>query len=67
MRGRTTIVISHNLLTVTEADQIVVLEHGRVVETGRHAELLAANRGYAQLYRIHATSHDGIHPSLERP
>ncbi|WP_079046196.1 ABC transporter ATP-binding protein [Carbonactinospora thermoautotrophica] len=67
MRGRTTIVISHNLLTVTEADQIVVLEHGRVVETGRHAELLAANRGYAQLYRIHAASHDGIHPSLERP
>jgi ATP-binding cassette, subfamily B, bacterial len=53
MSGRTTIVISHNLLTVRDADIIVVLEQGRVVDTGTHDALLARNGTYAGLFRLH--------------
>ena len=52
MRGRTTIVIAHRLSTVESADRIVVLAHGRIVETGAHAELLAAGGVYAGLHRL---------------
>ncbi|HEY2762542.1 MAG TPA: ABC transporter ATP-binding protein [Pseudonocardiaceae bacterium] len=51
--GRTTIVISHNLLTASEAGQIVYLERGRVTEIGTHLQLLANNNNYAHLYRLH--------------
>jgi ATP-binding cassette subfamily B protein len=51
--GRTTIVISHNLLTVTEADQILYLDHGRITETGTHTQLLTNNHHYAHLYHLH--------------
>jgi ATP-binding cassette subfamily B protein len=51
LAGRTSIVIAHRLSTVRAADQILVIEAGRIVERGRHAELLAAGALYAELYR----------------
>jgi len=54
MRGRTTIVIAHRLSTIERADRILVLERGRIVESGRHAELLARDGAYAKFYRMQA-------------
>jgi subfamily B ATP-binding cassette protein MsbA len=52
MRERTTIVIAHRLSTIERADRIVVLERGRIVESGSHGELLRREGAYAKLYRI---------------
>ena len=50
--GRTSIIIAHRLQTIQEADRVLVLDHGQVVELGRHDELLAADGLYATLHSL---------------
>jgi len=50
MRGRTTLIATHRLATIHNLDQIIVLEHGRIVEQGRGPELAARGGIYAKLY-----------------
>jgi subfamily B ATP-binding cassette protein MsbA len=58
MQGRTTIVIAHRLSTIEKADRIAVMLRGQIVETGSHAELLARDGVYAQLYRLQFSATD---------
>jgi ATP-binding cassette, subfamily B, heavy metal transporter len=55
---RTTLVIAHRLSTITDADRIVFLERGRVLESGTHAELLGANGAYARAWRLQLREQD---------
>ena len=50
MKGRTSFVIAHRLSTIKNADLILVLNHGDIVETGNHEQLIEKNGFYAQLY-----------------
>ncbi|KRD43763.1 ABC transporter [Cellulomonas sp. Root930] len=63
LSGRTSIVIAHRLSTIRQADAIVVLDHGRVVDQGTHTELLARGGVYAELYRTQFASTDGAEPA----
>jgi ATP-binding cassette subfamily B protein len=64
---RTTLVIAHRLSTVMDADNIVVLEHGRVIEQGTHAQLLAREGAYHRLWQ-HQHERSAAHPgTAENP
>ena len=64
MEGRTTIVISHNLLTVREARETLVLQEGHVAESGAHQELLQRDGPYAYIYRLHQPGEKGATQEL---
>jgi subfamily B ATP-binding cassette protein MsbA len=57
-QGRTTLVVAHRLSTVMGADMIHVLDKGRIVESGKHADLLAIGGQYARLYRLQFSAQD---------
>lgn len=57
MRNRTTLVIAHRLSTIENADVILVMDHGRIVEQGRHEELLEKNGAYARLHHMQFKDH----------
>jgi ATP-binding cassette subfamily B protein len=62
---RTTLVIAHRLSTIVYADQILVLEHGRIVERGTHSELLLRGGVYARLWELQARDEDRSQPDLD--
>jgi subfamily B ATP-binding cassette protein MsbA len=64
LQGRSTLIIAHRLSTVLRADRVVVLDRGRIVEEGRHSELLASEGVYSRLYRGQFRSGEAI-PALQ--
>jgi len=67
MEGRTTFVIAHRLSTVHRADAIVVLEEGRIVDRGSHAELLASAGLYRQIYDLQLRPQEEVMRDLDLP
>jgi subfamily B ATP-binding cassette protein MsbA len=69
MQGRTTLVIAHRLSTVMRADRILVIEAGRIVESGTHAELLEHNGLYRRLHdlQLQDPPEDGDQANLPAP
>jgi ATP-binding cassette subfamily B protein len=67
LRGRTALVIAHRLSTVREADQILVLDQGRIVEQGTHDELVASGGLYGELYRTQFAVADSPRPFADSP
>lgn len=63
--GRTTLAIAHRLSTLQEANRLIVLDHGKIVETGNHAELMACQGHYYHLYQSQSRSPDNEESSVE--
>jgi ATP-binding cassette subfamily B protein len=66
-RGHTTLVIAHRLSTVMDADQILVMDHGRIVERGTHRALLAAGGAYAQMWALQQQEEDAAEAGAAGP
>ena len=65
MLGRTSFVIAHRLSTIVRADQIVVMEHGRILETGTHAELMASSGRYRQMVELQTEAYKTPRPTTD--
>ena len=61
MKGKTALFVSHRVSTVKDADRIIVLDHGRIVEQGTHPELIARGGYYAELYERQALEEELEH------
>ena len=66
-QNKTTLVIAHRLSTVVDAHQILVMDHGRIVERGSHAELLGLNARYAQMWQLQQSRQDGPDAAVMDP
>ena len=66
LKGRTAFVIAHRIRTVRNADQIIVLDNGRIVEQGQHEELLARDGFYKQLYDVQLREQEELAESAGR-